>query len=45
MAKKQRHTPEPLISKLREAELKLATGMAIAQVCQDLGVTEPTSDR
>jgi putative transposase len=42
MAKKQRHTPEQIISKLREAEVKLARGTAIALVCKDLGVTEPT---
>jgi putative transposase len=42
MAKKQRHTPEQVISKLREAEVKTARGMAVAQVCKDLGVTEPT---
>lgn len=42
MAKKQRHTPEQVISKLREAEVKLAKGTAVGQVCKDLGVTEPT---
>jgi putative transposase len=42
MAKRQRHTPEQVISKLREAEVKLAKGTAIAQVCKDLGVTENT---
>ena len=42
MAKKQRHTPEQIISKLREAEVKLAKGTAVGQVCKDLGVTEPT---
>jgi hypothetical protein len=42
MAKKQRHTPEQVIGKLREAEVKLAKGTAIAQVCKDLAVTEET---
>lgn len=42
MAKKLRHTPEQIIAMLREAEVKLAKGMAIAQVCKDLAVTEPT---
>ena len=42
MAKKQRHTPEQIISKLREAEVKLAKGTALAQVCKDLAVTEQT---
>jgi transposase-like protein len=42
MARKQRHTPEQVIGKLREAEIKLAKGTAIGQVCKDLGVTENT---
>jgi putative transposase len=42
MAKRQRHTHEQIISKLREAEVKLAEGTALAQVCKDLAVTEPT---
>ena len=45
MAKKQRHTPEQIIGKLREAEVKLAQGTAIAQVCKDLAITEPTDYR
>ena len=42
MARKQRHTPEQVIGKLREAEVKLAKGTAIAQVCKDLSITENT---
>ena len=42
MAKRLRHTPEQVIGKLREAEVKLAKGTAIAQVCKDLSVTENT---
>ena len=42
MAKKQRHTPEQVIGKLREAEVKLAKGAAIGQVCNDLAITENT---
>ena len=42
MAKRQRHTPEQIISKLREAEVNLAKGTAIAQVCKDLMITENT---
>lgn len=42
MAKRQRHTPEQIISKLREAEVKLAKGTAIAQVCKDLAITDET---
>jgi putative transposase len=42
MAKRQWHTPEQIISELREAEVKLAKGTALAQVCKDLAVTEQT---
>jgi transposase-like protein len=42
MARKQRHTPEQVISKLREAEVKPAKGVAIAQVCKELAITENT---
>ncbi len=45
MAKRQRHTPEQIISKLREAEVKLAKGTALAQVCKDLAITEQTHYR
>ena len=42
MAKRQRHTPEQVISKLREAEVKTAKGTALALVCKDLAITEQT---
>ena len=45
MAERQRHTPEQIISKLREAEVKLAKGVAIGQVCKNLAVTENTYHR
>ena len=41
MAKK-RHGAEQIIPKLREAEVRLAKGMKIPQVCRKLGVTEQT---
>jgi transposase-like protein len=41
MAKK-RHTAEQIISKLREAEVLLAKGVNMPQVCRKLGVTEQT---
>ena len=41
MARK-RHTAEQIISKLREAEVLLAKGTKMPQVCRKLGVTEPT---
>ena len=40
---KHRHTPEQIIAKLREAEVKTAKGAAIAQVCKDLAITEETA--
>ncbi len=42
MAKKQRHTPEQVIGKLREAVVKFAKGTAIAQVSKDPAITETT---
>ena len=41
MAKK-RHTGEQIISKLREAEVLLAKGTKMLQVCRKLGITEQT---
>ena len=41
MAKK-RHTAEQIISKLREAEILLATGTKMPQVCRKIGITEQT---
>ena len=39
---KRRHTAEQIISKLREAEVLLAKGAKMLQVCRKLGVTEQT---
>lgn len=39
---KKRFVPEQIISKLREAEVDLAKGMPLGQVCQKLGVAEQT---
>ncbi len=41
MARK-RHTTEDIINKLREAEVGLARGLAVPEVCRKLGVTEQT---
>ncbi len=38
----KRHTAEQIISKLREAEVLLAKGVQMPQVCRKLGVTEQT---
>ncbi len=43
MSRKQRHTPEQVIGKRREAEVKLAKSTAIAQVCKDLSITQETA--
>ena len=39
MAKKK-HTVEQIIGKLREAEVALAQGQTVGEVCRSLGVTE-----
>lgn len=41
MARKQ-HTPEQIISKLREADVELGRGVTVPLVCKKLGVTEAT---
>jgi putative transposase len=40
--KKNRHTPEQIITKLREAEALLSQGASIPQVCKQHGITEQT---
>jgi putative transposase len=40
-----RHTPEQVIVKLRQADADLAQGLTVGQVCQKLGVSEPTLHR
>ena len=39
---RNRHTSEQIIGKLREAEVELAKGTAVAQACKKVGVTEQT---
>ena len=39
---RNRHTSEQIIAKLREAEVELAKGTAVAQACKKVGVTEQT---
>ena len=41
----QRHSPEQVIAKLRQAEADLAQGLTTAQVCQKLGISEQTLHR
>ena len=38
----RKHTPEQIINKLREAEVALAKGATVAQVCKKLGVSDHT---
>ena len=40
--KKTRYTPEQIIGKLREAEVVLAKGGNVVQVCKQIEVTEQT---
>jgi len=36
----KRHTPEQIISNLRQAEAEIANGAPIPQVCKKIGVTD-----
>lgn len=40
MGLRKRYTPEQIIGMLREAEVSLAQGQTIGQVCKTLGVSE-----
>jgi putative transposase len=39
---RKRHSPEQIIRKLREAEVELGGGAAVADVCKKLGIGEQT---
>jgi transposase-like protein len=43
--KRTRHRPEQIIKKLRDADGMLSAGRTIGEVCQALGVSEPTFHR
>ena len=43
--KRKRHSPEQIITKLREADAMLATGSTIARVVQRLEISEQTFHR
>jgi transposase-like protein len=43
--KRTRHTPEQIVTTLREADAMLAAGRTVAQVVRALGVSEPTFAR
>ena len=40
--KRKRHSSEPILAKLREAEVLLQQRQAVPQVCRQLGVTAQT---
>lgn len=42
MAPRKRHTPQQVVRKLTQADRMLAEGKAIADVCRELQVSEPT---
>ena len=37
-----RHTPEQIINKLREADVELAKGKPVPEVCRKIAITEQT---
>ena len=43
--KRKRHTPEQIIRKLREADQRLSEGRSIAEVVQQLAISEQTFHR
>lgn len=45
MKGKKRHSPEQIIRKLEESEMRLNAGQSIAQVCQALEIGEATFHR
>ncbi len=40
--KRKRYSPEQIIAMLREAEVKIAQGMAVGEVSRQLGIAEQT---
>lgn len=40
--RRKRYSAEEIVNKLREAEVELSRGRAIAEVCKQIGVTEQT---
>ena len=45
MSKRNRYSAEEIVNKLREAEVLLSKGQAVAQACKQIGVTDQTYDR
>ena len=42
---RKRHSPEQIVRKLREADVEIAAGASIGDVCKKLGISEPTYSR
>jgi transposase-like protein len=42
MARKKAHSPEEIVAKLRQAEVLIGQGKAVADAVRAIGVTEPT---
>ena len=42
MAKQKAHTPEEIVSKLRQVEVLVGQGKTVADAVRAIGVTEPT---
>lgn len=40
--RRKRHSAEEIVNKLREAEVGLSEGRAVAEVCKQIGVSEQT---
>ena len=40
--KNNRHSPEQIVRKLREADEKLAAGASVPEICKRLGISEAT---
>ena len=36
----KKHSPEQIITNLREAEVAMSTGSKVSEVCRQIGVTE-----
>ena len=42
MSRKNRHAPERIVNKLRQADVELAKGQSIAGVCKHIGIIDQT---
>jgi putative transposase len=42
MARKKAHTPEEIVTKLRQVEVLVGQGKTVAEAVRAIGVTEPT---